>query len=318
MSLINMITKEIICKELIKNGHSKDNGVKIWNIGDKSFRYINLEMAKAYLKLQEHPRYKATITEKEIKLLKENIVNFLEPMKESSFNLIDMGCINGIKAKTILTNLPSSMKIRYCPASVSEYLVKTSLENVKKENFHNVIEYAPRISPDFESLDQISAALRNNTYQKNVLLVLRSLIANFDINSYLFNISRSMFPDDLLIIGNGIRKGERFANLETYKHPVFNKWLIHLMRQLGFKDNEVEYNARFAHNRLEAYYKINVDKTLEQNAKKIELKRGDEIIVLYQYKFYAEELKSLAKMYFDEVELVKDPEEEYALVLCKR
>ena len=31
-----MITKEMIYKELIKNGHSERDGVKIWNIGDRT------------------------------------------------------------------------------------------------------------------------------------------------------------------------------------------------------------------------------------------------------------------------------------------
>ena len=90
------------------------------------------------------------------------------------------------------------------------------------------------------------------------------------------------------------------------------------MKELGFKDKEVEYNARFAHNRLEAYYKIKVNKTIEQKNKKVQLEKGDEIIVAFQYKLYADELRDFCDMYFDNVELIKDPEEEYALVFCKR
>lgn len=308
----------MICKELIKNGHSERDGVKIWNIGDRSFRYINPEMAKAFIQLQEHPRYKATIKEKEMSLLKEHIAHFLEPLANTPFNLIDMGSVSGGKAKTILNALPKIKKIRYCPVSVSDYLVKLSLQNVKKEKLQNIKDYAPQVSKDFESAGEVAAALRNTAYQKNVILILRSLIASFDINNYLFKTSQSMLPGDLLIIGNGIRKGERFENLETYKHPLFNQWLIHLMRKIGFKENEVEYNARFANNRLEGYYKIKKEKTIDAKKKKIKFKQGDEVIVAFQYKFYTEELKNFAKMYFDEVELVHDPDEEYALVWCKK
>jgi len=313
-----MINKEILFKELIKNGHSKENGSKVWSIANRSFRYINLEMTKAFLKIREHPRYKATITNAEIKLLRDNISRFLDSVKESQFNLIDMNCIRGEKAVEIMKTLPKTMKLRYCPVSVNEDLIKMTLENLKKQKYENLIDYAPRITKDFESFDQVGAALRNTTYQKNVYLLLSSLISSFEINDYLFRLSQPMFPGDLLVIGNGIRTGERFVHLEVYKNPMFNNWLIHLMRQLGFKDEEVSYDARFANNRLEAYYTINVDKTIESEGKKINFKKGDKIIVAFQYKLYEEELKNFCKMYFETVELVKDPEGEYALVLCKK
>lgn len=313
-----MIMKDILLKEMIKNGYSVENEIRIWDISDRSFRYINKEMAEAYLKLREHPRYKATVIETETKLLVENIPELLKCVENCEFNLIDMGCNHGEKAIALMKKMPKNIKLRYCPVNVNEYLIKTSLENIKKENLPNIVEYAPRISKDFESLDEIGAALRNNKYQRNVFLLLNSLLSSFDINSYLFNLSRSMLPNDLLIIGNGIRKGERFENLETYKHPMFNEWLIHLMRELGLKDNEVEYNARFAHNRLEAFYKMKTNKTLKHEDIKISLKKEDEIVVAFQNKFYANELRDFCDMYFDEVKLFKDPEEEYAVVFCKK
>ena len=313
-----MITKDILIKELIKNGPAKQNGVNVWDISKRTFRYVSKEMAESFLKLQEHSRYKATIIDTEIKLLKENASEFLKGLKDAPFNLIDVSCTEGTKAKIIIDSLPKTMKIRYCPACVNEFLVGLSLEKIKKENSPNIVDYAPRVTRDFESFDEVGAALRNTTYQKNVYLLLGSLLASFEINDYLFKLSQSMLPGDLLIIGNGIRKGERFANLETYQQPIFNNWLIHLMKNLGFKDGEVKYNARFANNRLEAYYKINTSKILEYENKKIELKKNDEVIVAFQYKLYAKELRDFCDMYFDNIKLVQDVQEEYALVMCKK
>ena len=313
-----MIYKEVLLKELIKNGYALSNGIKVWDISKRTFRYISKEMAQAFLKLEEHPRYKANIIDTEIKLLKENASEFLKSLKNEPFNLIDVSCTEGIKAKEIINSLPKNMKIRYCPSCVNEFLVGLSLKNIKKENFSNIVDYAQSVTNDFESFDQVGAALRNTTYQKNAYLLLGSLLASFEINDYLFKLSQSMFPGDLLIIGNGIRKGERFTNLETYKHPLFNDWLIHLMRDLGFKDNEVKYNARFANNRLEAYYTVNIDKILEYENRKIKFKKGDEIIVAFQYKLYAKELEDFCDMYFDNVKLIQDSQEEYALVMCKK
>lgn len=312
-----MITREILLRELIRSGYSIENGIRVWNLSKGAFCFINLEMAKAFIELQAHPRYEV-IKDTEIKLLNLNIAGFLKSMQDSPFNLIDMSCTIGDKARAIISSLPKNMKLRYCPISVSDYLVRLSLENVKKENFQNVIDYASRITQDFACLDEVGAALRNIKYQKNVLLLLSSLISTFEINDYLFRLSQSMFPEDLLIIGNGIRMGQRFSHLETYQHPMFDRWLIHLLRQLGFKDEEVEYNARFAHNRLESYYKIKVDKKILYEKKMIEFRKNDEIIVAFQYKLFANELKDFCDMYFDNAGLVKDPNEEYALVLCKK
>ncbi|MDO8508529.1 MAG: L-histidine N(alpha)-methyltransferase [Nanoarchaeota archaeon] len=313
-----MIIKELLLKELVKNGYSVENGINIWDISDRSFRFINKEMADAYLKLKEHPRYKSNVIDKELKLLKETSKQLLKCVEDCEFNLIDMGCISGEKAIELIKSLPKNLKLRYCPVNVNEYLVRLAEEGVKKENFPNVMDYAPRISKNFQSLDEIGAALRNSKYQKNVFLLLGSLLSTFEINNYLFNLSRSMLPGDILIVGNGIRKGERYTNLETYKHPLFNEWLIHLMRELEFKDNEVEYNVRFAHNRLEAFYKIKINKTFEHEGKSIKIKKGDEIIVIFQNKFFANELRDFCDMYFDEVKLSHDIEEEYAIVFCKK
>ena len=150
-----MLMKEILFKELIKKGHSVENSVNIWDISDRSFRYINKEMAEAYLRLSEHPRYKAIVIDIEKKLLKENIKSFIKCVSDCEFNLIDMGTTNGEKAIAIIKELPQEIKLRYCPINVNEYLVKLALENVKKENFLNIIDYASRISKDFKSLDEI-------------------------------------------------------------------------------------------------------------------------------------------------------------------
>lgn len=313
-----MVLKTMLLKELIKNGYSEENNSKVWNIANTSFWFINPEMSKAFLKLNQVPRYKALIMDTETKLLKENIGNFLKSTENSLFNLIDMNCTDGSRAKTIIKSLPKTLKFRYCPVCFNEFFTKLAVENIKKESFSNITEYAPRLSQNYEGLGEIGAALKNSSYQKNVFLVLGSLISSFEINDYLFKLSQNMLPNDLLVIGNGIRTGERFAHLETYQHPIFNEWFIHLMRILGFKDDEVEVSARFAHNRLEGHYIIKVNKKISFEGKNIEFKKGDKILVVFQYKLYEQELKDFCKMYFDSVELVKDKENEYALVLCKK
>ena len=47
-----------------------------------------LATARLFLKLQEHPRYKATVIDIEIKLLKENISDFLKSFKDKGIKII--------------------------------------------------------------------------------------------------------------------------------------------------------------------------------------------------------------------------------------
>jgi uncharacterized SAM-dependent methyltransferase len=313
-----MEIKRTLLKELIKNGYSKESNSRVWNIGSRSFLYINKEMAEDFLNLKNNERYKKTIIDAEIQLLKDHSPKFLECIEDCKFNLIDMACSDGEKAKTIITSIPKTTKLRYCPVNVNNYLVKLATDSIKNENFPNVLDHAPRISKNFESLDQIGPALRNNTYQKNVYLLLGSILSSFDINHYLFRLSNSMLPGDIIIIGNAIRVGERFENIETYQQEIFHNWLFHSMKKLGFSNDEVTYEPRFANNRLEAIYHINSNKVISHDKQSLELRKGDKVIVAFQYKYFEFELLKFCKMYFENVELVKDKDNEHALIFCKK
>lgn len=313
-----MVIKQKVFRELMKKGYSSEEGKKIWNLADMSLLYSTSEMAKGFLKLKDHPRYKATVIDIEIDLLKKHSAEFLKCVDGFNFNLIDMGCTEGLKAKALVESLCNDMKLRYCPVSVNEHFVNLALKNVKSAKFSHVLDYSPKITGDFNDMKDIGVTLRNSNYQKNVFLLLGSILGGFEINDYLFRLSQAMFSGDVLIIGNGIRKGERLVNLEVYKGDVFNNWFIHLIKALGFSEDEVEYNARFNNKRVEAFYRIKVDKEVEFERTKIQFKKGDEIVVAVLYKYFKNELKNFCKMYFSEVKLVYDSEEEYSLVFCKK
>ncbi len=311
-----MELKEVLFKELVKKGYSElKDGRKVWDVANRSILYMTPELVDSFLKLREHPRYQKTIVEIETELLKKNAEKLINGHISGPFNLIDLGCEDGSKAKTFIKALNGKTKVRFCSVNVSKKLASLALRNVEKENFSNV-EGCKKIIADFSSLDEIASLARNGQYQKNVVLLLGSILASFDIHEYLFNLTQGMFKGDVLIIGNAIRTGERFTNLENYKDKLFKNWFDHLMRAMGFDDKEVSYDARFANGRLEGYYTINNGKKLSCGGKTFEFKKGDEIIAAILYKYYEKELEEFCKMYFREVELVKDEKSEYALVLC--
>tara|TARA_Y100000034_G_scaffold88208_1_gene105845 strand:+ start:771 stop:1889 length:1119 start_codon:yes stop_codon:yes gene_type:complete len=315
---INMPIKENLFNEIVKKGYQEVNGNKVYDLSNREFLYLNEDLARSFLAARAHPRYKEIIVNKELELIKDHVNETLgEEMNEEAFNLIDIGCGDGTKAKAFLEALKTDQKVKFCPTNVNEYLVNLAMENVKGAGFENVVGYKGVVS-GFDCTDEVSSEIRSSDFRRNVLLLLGSVLASYDINDYLFNLTQAMLPGDYLIIGNGIRKGERFGNVDNYKHPGFNKWFGHLMTGIGFEEDEVEYDARFANDRVEGFYKVKKDKEIEHEGKKIEFKQGDEIVVAGLHKYYETELEKFCKMYFSEVKLYKDKDEEYSLVFCKK
>jgi uncharacterized SAM-dependent methyltransferase len=306
--------------ELIKNGYSRTDGYKTWDIANRKFLYFTDELAKGYLKMRSFDKYKKNVVEREINLMRLNKDKFVKVMGNGSFNLVDVGCGDGKKIVHLLNELGTDIgKVKYVPFSVSKLLVNMAAENVKSENIENVKEFLPHVGDwDGRNVAEVLAKLRNSKYQKNVVLLLGSVIASFDIHDYLFELSRGMLTGDYLIIGNGIRTGERLVHLKTYQDKAFGDWSMPLMKYMGFVDKEVKYNARFGNSRVEFFYTLGVNKIVKHKGKKLEFKKGDEVMVGILYKYYENELRDFCKMYFSEVELVKDEENEYALVICKK
>jgi len=247
--------KECLAKELVKNGYSeREGGGKIWSVADRSLLYITPEQAESFLKMRKHPRYRKTITDIESDLIKKSSGKIMEWCSGESCNVIDMGCGDGKKAMVFLESLKGAGKIRFCPVSPNKALVDLALSRVKEKNFSNVTGYESCVS-SLSSLNEVASVMRNGEYRENVILLLGSILASFEIHDFLFKLSNAMLPGDHLIIGNGIRTGERLANLETYKHKLFESWLAHSVRGLGFKDDEVEYDARFENGRVETFFR---------------------------------------------------------------
>ncbi len=313
-----MELKEALCEELMKKSYSElKDGRRVWDVANRSLLYMTPELVNTFLKVREHPRYKKTIIEIETKLLKQNAGKFAKELENTPFNLIDMGCEDGSKAKIFIEALQGKGNVRFCSVNVSKALAEMASNNLKKAGFKNVTEFKSHVA-DFKSLYEVATMLRSGDYQKNAILLLGWILSSFEIHDYLFNLSQAMFKGDILMIGNGIRIGERFVNIETYRHSLFKGWFDHLIRELGFKEKEVTYDARFANGRVEGFYTLKVGKTLTYKGKKIELRKGDEIVVAFLYKYFEKELEEFCRMYFRSVELVKDEDSEYALIMCRK
>jgi len=312
-----MAIKDILVKELVRNGYSEDSGVKRWNLANRSLLNATPELSKGFLQMMDFNVYRRAIFERELNLIKDSVPEFMAKIGDEPFNLIDLGCGNGEKAKEFIKNM-GNIKVRYCAISSSDHLAGLAAENISKENFSNVSDVISHIG-HYDKVDGILSKMRNSNFQRNVILLHGSILASYEINDFLFNLSNAMLPGDFIIIGNAIRTGEdRLTNIEVYKDEAFHRWFMHVMKELGFKEDEIEYDAMFGNSRIESFYRLKKDKELKSDEENIFLKAGDEVMVFFLYKYYQEELEKFLKMYFKEVSISKDSENEYILALCSK
>lgn len=305
---------ELVFKECVRNGYSTQNGSRVWDIASYPLLYSSPELVAGYLNLRSVPRYKDIILNRELTLLQRHSKHLFTQIKQP-FNFIELWCGDGSKAAAFLQSSRASQPFRYIPTHISRRLLDLASTKVRSIRHKHHKETKPFVS-SFKDFGKIGGMVRNSKFQRNVVYVHGSTLASFDINEFLYELSNDMFSGDVLVIGNGIRKGKRFVNLNTYKHPAFNEWLMPLMKGLGFDESEVRYDVRFANGRLEALYHIGVDKTISYGGKRVSFKKDDKVVAAVQYKFYQRELEKFCNMYFSDVRFFKDKDNEFALIFC--
>lgn len=310
-----MAINDTIFRTLIQRGYSIRDNHKIWDVSDAKLWYLTPELSAGFLNLNEYKPYKIKVIDTEFELIERNSEAFQSISGDQSFNLIDLGCGDGTKAVAFIKSLSKNHRVRYCPIDVSSEFIDQAVKNVKGAKFENVLEIKPFVS-DFRDLDSIIGSLRNSNYRKNMVLLLGETISVYDVNDLLYTISDPLWKGDVLIVGNGYKVGERFVELDKYKDPVFNKWFINILKGLEFRDEDVKMGARFENGRLEWFYTIDVDKTINHNGMEVKFKKGDEVIVAVQYKYFENEWMEFYELYFSDVELLKDEKKEYALAIC--
>lgn len=318
MPVILMKVNHLIFKELMKRGHSVNGENNIWDLSDSKLWYLTPELSEGFLNLAKYEPYKNNVIDREIDLLYTHFHKIVSMVPGEKFNLVDLGCGDGSKAVVIAKNIPEYKSVRYCPVDISQHFISAATTRIRNLNLPHFAENRAFVS-DFEHVDDIIALIRNPEYQHHVVLLLGETLSHFDVHDLLYKISNGMFDQDILVIGNGIRtaEGEKFVDLDKYRDPLFHQWFVHVMKGLGFDEDEVEYDVRFNNDRLEGFYKIKRSKHIEHNGKKVEFKPGDEVVVAIQYKYFEDEIVNFCNMYFCSVEVMKDPEG-YALIVCKK
>jgi hypothetical protein len=273
--------------------------------------------------MSEMPLYKKQAFDLEIKMINESAKSLAKEIDKEPFNLVDIWCGSGLKAVEFIKALNKStgknIALNYCPINPSSYLCDLAVENFKKANLPNEISYRSFLSScDGSVMRDIAHEIKKIGYKKNVLLLLGSVLACYEINSYLFEISREMKKEDVLVLGNSVRFGERLVEIDKYKDKSFHNWFKHLLYGMGIDEKDVEFDARFGNSRVEFFYKIKKNYSKNVNGKLIVFSPGDELVVAALYKYYAHEFEKFCNLYFVDYNINLNKAGGYALLICKK
>lgn len=314
---INPPMNDLIFRELLKRGYAVKGDKKVWDISDSKLWYLTPQQAQSFLDLESSTDYQKDVIQVEINLIKENVEDMMGMLGNEAVNIIDLGCGDGKKAVLFIESLKNKVDFRYCPVDISGFMVERAIDNIKKLNVGEVVDFQWNIS-DFENLENISLILRHGKFKKNLILLLGNTLGNFEINDLLYEIRSSMSSGDVLLIGNGLDNRKEEEILKSYSNSKVNDFLIHIMKQVGLKQEDLEFGARFKNSRVELFYTFKKENKISFHEREIEFDVGDEIVVALSYKYDRDDFMSYLQMYFDEVQMKVSEDNGYALAFCRK
>lgn len=309
-----MQINDLIFKELIKRGFKSEGSSKVYDIADSKLWYLIPEQAQGFLDLEQGKEYKSSIFDQEIQLLKEHLMRISKSLS-TSFNIVDLGCGDGIKAITILNMFKEKGNIRYCPIDISAYMVNKAAERIRRLRLGKVLEFKWNIS-DFENLVNIMPLISDSKFNKNLLLLLGNTFGNFDRQDILSSIAKCMKKEDILVLGNSLRSNDENEIIKPYKNSLLDSFLLLVISQIGLGKKDVRYEPRFRNSRVEMTYRLLKDKSVSHLGKTVHFKKGDIIIVCISLRYSEKELIEALQQFFKRVYIYTNPEKTYALAAC--
>jgi len=247
---MTMTARDLIFKTLVDRGCQLEGQTRVWNLADSKLWYLTSAQAKAFLALTKNSRYKTSIMDSELFLLKKHSGFLAQHLSSTTLNLVDLGCGNGQKAALLVQTLPRSLHWRYFPVDISRYLVRQASLKMIQLGVRTV-----KLPPiDFQNL-QTSPFLKALNSHPSLFLILGNTLGNFDNDSLLAFLAKIMRPGSGLIVGNGLNSGHNSRQLlKSYRHPQIEHWLVQLLLLLGLNRQDLTYGVRFINSRIEEYF----------------------------------------------------------------
>lgn len=312
-----MKINDLVFGELFKRGFELEGSTRVWSVEDSKLWYLTSRQAKGFLNASMQGKYKKSVFDKEVKLIKKHLREISSFIPENSCNIVDLGCGDGKKAALFIKEMSKNKKLRYCPIDISSYMVSKAAGTINEMNCAELLEFKWNIS-DFENLENITPLFREKGFEKHLMVLTGNTMGNFDCEDILSWVKNSMKKGDVLVIGNGLVGENKNKNAFDYKNRGLNEFLSETIRQIGLKKDDVEFNTRFNKKRVELFYTLKKDKTIRHAGKKVEFRKGDLIITGISYKYSKKELRKILLGFFSFVKIYSDEKNSYALAVCKK
>lgn len=281
------------------------------------FSYLK-EGAKNWDRLVRSPDYGIGI--KEINLLMGSLEEMKKVIGGGKFNLVDMGPGNADKTIPLAKHFQKSGKAIMVLIDISHEMMHLAEKNIRKEIKSNI--KLMKHSRDFEegNFADITKPLKKKHYPNNFIILLGNTVGNqFDRYKVLLNARESMSLRDYLLIGIELRKNTKdiakHYRIKELKDVVFSN-----LKRVGLGDKigkyGVGYNKR--KHQVEVRAELTKNATIKIKGEKIELKKGNKILLLISYKTTPKEFRKILKETgFKIKKIFKNKGQDYALVLCQ-
>jgi L-histidine Nalpha-methyltransferase len=212
-------------------------------------KYIyDREGSKLFQKITALPEYYLTRTE--LGLLQEKRGHICKNISDREFNLIELGCGDGIKTSILLEGFRhEGFKFHFFPIDISEDAISGLIDNLS-ERFPG-LDTRGLVSEYFEGLYWLSS----QNHRRNLVLFLGSNIGNFTpikAGVFLSSLWRALNDGDLVFIGFDLKKDIRMM-IKAYNDSqgitgAFNKNLLkRINRELGgnFDPDQFDFYATY-------------------------------------------------------------------------
>ena len=261
--------------------------------------------SEIYEKIMELPDY--YLVNAEYNVLDHAKDELSRILKETKFNLIELGAGNGYKTKILLKQfVKDDLDFTYVPIDISEGAMKELVDTLNEELPQ--LKTRGMVADYFDALEELRT--HGDTSRKNLILFLGSNIGNFsfeDATAFIFSLWRSLKQHDLLLMGFDLRKDiEIMVDAYNDSQGVTRDFNLNLLRRINRELGANFDLAKFRHyepynvqtGAMESYLISMEDQEvyIKRFDKIFSFKKWEPIFMEHSYKYTVEDIVNLASI----------------------
>lgn len=233
----------------------------------------------------------------EIALLTTHLESFIKVYQGApGINLVDLGCGNGLPAIPIIEEMRSQgFQVTYVSVDISNEMMAMAEQNLLDKFPDLTIK---KLHMDFEKQSLTDALLdikQENRYP-NLLINLGNTLGNYvNTSSVLTNFLESMTLEDYLLLGNDLANDHNPQKILASYTDVVRDLDTRPAKLLGLYINGDEFKWVWNQpkSRVEARIRLKSHRTIALAGQKLELQKGEEIMVMQSNKYSESSLTRL-------------------------